>query len=119
MLRKSSFLIFLSFLPAIKLLAKDDFLLPEGKNRDLLLQNCISCHSEKIIIQNHLSRKSWDEKITWMQKSQNLWELSADVRSKILDYLEAVQGPLSDARSKDPLDGLFPRNANLLIIESN
>jgi len=93
----------------------DNFALAKGPHRDLVLQNCLGCHSELIITQNHMSRRSWDQKITWMQQTQNLWPLAPELRSKILDYLEYTQGPLAIKEEKDFMDGLGPRRANPLL----
>ena len=93
----------------------DNFTLAKGPNRDLVLQNCLACHSELLITQHHLNRRGWDEKITWMQQTQNLWALAPEIRTKILDYLVATQGPLSNEEEKDQMDGLGPRRANPLL----
>ena len=65
--------------------------LPPGDGVDLVLENCTACHSTEIIRENHMSRKAWDETITWMQEKQGLWELGKD-RKIILDYLSKAQG---------------------------
>ena len=36
----------------------DAFSLPPGMHRDLLIQNCIACHSDRLITQTHLTRKA-------------------------------------------------------------
>ena len=40
---------------------------------ELVVKNCTVCHSADIIHENHMSRKAWDQTITWMQKEQGLW----------------------------------------------
>ena len=65
--------------------------LPPGDGVDLVLENCTACHSTEIIRENRMSRKAWDETITWMQEKQGLWELGKD-RKIILDYLSKAQG---------------------------
>ena len=67
-------------------------LLP-GEGRELVLENCTGCHSTAIILQNRMSRRDWDETLTWMREKQGLQELSSHVRDKILNYLEKTQGP--------------------------
>ena len=62
------------------------------KGRELVLENCVLCHSTAIIVSNHMSRERWDEAITWMQDEHNLWPLETNDRTLILDYLEATQG---------------------------
>ena len=65
--------------------------LPADDGVDLVLENCTACHSTEIIRENHMSRKAWDETITWMQEKQGLWELGKN-RKIILDYLSKAQG---------------------------
>ena len=66
--------------------------LPSGPGIDLVLGNCTICHSTSIILQNHMDREAWDKTITWMQKEQAMWELEADDRKAILEYLSKHQG---------------------------
>tara|TARA_B100000686_G_scaffold350279_1_gene445811 strand:+ start:4341 stop:4730 length:390 start_codon:yes stop_codon:yes gene_type:complete len=66
--------------------------LQTGKGMNLVLDNCTSCHSAAIIVQNRMSRSDWNKTITWMQEEQGLWELALDDRNKILDYLATHQG---------------------------
>ncbi|MBT3509674.1 MAG: hypothetical protein HN472_09055 [Nitrospina sp.] len=66
--------------------------LPSGPGIDLVLGNCTICHSTSIILQNHMDREAWDKTITWMQKEQGMWELEADDRKAILEYLSKHQG---------------------------
>jgi len=75
--------------------------LAPGEGRDLVIDNCTACHSTRIIMQNHMSRKRWDETITWMQKKQGLWMLQKEVRGKILDYLAKAQGPADQASPRE------------------
>jgi len=53
--------------------------------------NCIACHSAKIVTQNKMSRTTWLETIRWMQESQGLWPLG-DSENLILDYLSTYYG---------------------------
>jgi cytochrome c1 len=62
-------------------------------------QNCTSCHSAKLILQNHLSRDRWETTIRWMQKNQNLGNLG-DNEPIILDYLADNYGPQRSGRRK-------------------
>jgi hypothetical protein len=114
---KTYFLILILILSQNLFAKNDPFLLAPGMNRDLVIQNCLACHSERIIIQNHMTRIDWDHKITWMQETQNLWPLTPEVRSKILDYLVSTQGILTPLQDKDSMDGLGPRRSNPLLFE--
>ncbi len=81
--------------------------LPKGKGRDTVLENCTACHTASIILQNHMTRKKWNETITWMQEKQGLWPLDPPDRNTILDYLAKFQG---EAVSK-PTDPQHPHNS--------
>ena len=74
--------------------------LQPGEGRELVLETCTGCHSTAIILQNHMSRKRWDETITWMQEKQGLQKLKPETRSKILNYLEKTQSPPNAASGK-------------------
>lgn len=67
--------------------------LEPGPNREAVTQNCLACHSGRLIAQQSKSRKNWDKTITWMQEEQGMWELDEETREKILDYLEETYGP--------------------------
>ncbi|GAA4457980.1 monoheme cytochrome C [Nibrella saemangeumensis] len=69
--------------------------------------HCTSCHSSKLILQNRFTRDGWKEKIRWMQRTQNLWDLR-DSEPVVLDYLAKYYGPEQkafDGRRK-PLPGV-------------
>ena len=82
---------------ASTVLAESDPPLPKGPHRAVVEETCTPCHSAAIIAQNRMTRKRWDETITWMQNQQGLGDLSSETRHQILDYLEAVQGMASPA----------------------
>jgi len=73
--------------------------LKPGKGRDLVLANCIGCHSTRLIVSHRLNRKRWEETITTM-KQHGLWTLPPQWKDQILNYLETNQGPLQDGDQK-------------------
>jgi len=82
------------FFSATAVAGNEGFLkgLPPGTGQKLVANTCTICHSSAIILQNHMTRKKWDETLTWMQKKQGMGKLSRQNRNKILDYLAKVQG---------------------------
>ncbi len=72
--------------------AEPETRLQKGEGRDLVLATCTACHSEALVLKNHMTRERWDETLTWMQEKQGLWELAPDERKSILDYLGKYQG---------------------------
>lgn len=64
---------------------------------ELIQQNCLACHSSKLITQNRMSRERWKETIVWMQETQKLWDLGVN-ESRILDYLAKNYAPKKKGR---------------------
>ena len=54
---------------------------------------CTSCHSERIVAQQGLTREQWDELLDWMVEEQEMEPIEGDARTAILDYLGAHYGP--------------------------
>jgi hypothetical protein len=69
-----------------------DTILKPGPGRDIVTAACTQCHTAEIIVASHMSRKTWDTTLTWMQETQGLVELEPDIRALILDYLVLTQG---------------------------
>ncbi len=67
--------------------------LKPAKGRELILANCLPCHSTAVIAATHQTREHWDQTITKMQRQNGLWPIPASIRTQILDYLEATQPP--------------------------
>ena len=65
----------------------------------LVKAHCTPCHSSKLILQSHLSRDEWVQKIRWMQRTQKLWDLG-QAEPTVLDYLTKYYGPVAQ-----PFDG--------------
>lgn len=58
----------------------------EGEGLMTVINNCTNCHSSKLIIQNRMNTKRWNETIKWMQETQNLWDLGKN-QEIIVNYL--------------------------------
>ncbi len=69
------------------------FGLKPGPGRELVLANCLPCHSTAIVAANHLKRERWSELVTQMQAKNGMRPIDDATRDKILDYLEAAQRP--------------------------
>ena len=72
----------------------------DGPGLQLVVQNCTSCHSAKLITQNRMSMDGWRSTIRWMQETQNLWDLGADEET-ILQYLASNYAPMKSGRRKN------------------
>ncbi|PQO23965.1 hypothetical protein C2I36_05025 [Rhodobacteraceae bacterium WD3A24] len=61
--------------------------LPPGEGAEEVYYNCRACHSLRIVVQQGLSRDVWDEVLTWMVEKQGMYEMPAETRETVLDYL--------------------------------
>ena len=59
----------------------------------LVKGHCTACHSSRLILQSHFSREKWIERIRWMQRTQNLWDLG-ESEPAVLAYLVKHYGPV-------------------------
>ena len=83
--------------------------LAQGEGREIVLAACTGCHTTELIVRSHMSRKSWDATLTWMQDTQGLGRLEPAVRKAILDYLEKTQGLEAEEESETTGPWASPR----------
>ena len=77
---------------------------------ELVRNNCIACHSSKLITQQRGDSAQWLGLIRWMQDSQNLWQFDPETEQRIVAYL-ATNYPPSDQRRRAPIPAdLMPPN---------
>ena len=77
---------------------------------ELVRNNCIACHSPKLITQQRGTRAQWLDMIRWMQKKQNLWQFDPDVENRIIAYLAEHYAPGEDRRRAAIPPDLMPPN---------
>ena len=76
----------------------------------LVRNNCVGCHSAKLITQQSGTESRWLALIRWMQATQNLWQFDPDVERKIIGYLAANYPPQEDRRRAPIPPDLMPPN---------
>jgi len=76
----------------------------------LVRNNCVGCHSAKLITQQSGTESRWLALIRWMQATQNLWQFDPDVEKKIIGYLAANYPPQEDRRRAPIPPELMPPN---------
>ena len=81
-----------------------------GDNWELVRNNCIACHSARLITQQRGSATHWLAVIRWMQAKQNLWQFDADTESRIINYLAENYPPQEDQRRAALAPQLMPPN---------
>jgi len=73
--------------------ADDEFEgLPAGKGQELTFNTCQACHSIKLVLQQGLSRDSWNETLAYMVNEQEMEPLPPADKKIILDYLSTYLG---------------------------
>lgn len=77
---------------------------------EVVRNNCIACHSPKLITQQSGSAAQWLNMIRWMQKKQNLWQFDPETEKKIIGYLAENYPPQEDQRRAPVPPDLMPPN---------
>jgi mono/diheme cytochrome c family protein len=76
----------------------------------LVRNNCVGCHSAKLITQQSGTESHWLGLIRWMQAKQNLWQFEPATEQKIIAYL-AANYPPQEGRRRAPIPpDLMPPN---------
>ncbi len=68
--------------------------LKDGPHVELVREQCLACHEDSYITSAEFDRETWDEMLDVMV-GMGMEPLDAESREKVLDYLEATQGPES------------------------
>ena len=66
--------------------------LPPAKGREEVFYACAACHSLKLVTQQGLSRRRWEETLDWMVAKQAMPEIGPKDRKLIVDYLAKFYG---------------------------
>jgi len=61
-----------------------------GPGRDETFYACTACHNFKLVAQQGMNRRQWDETITLMNEKHNMPKLDAKEREVVLNYLETA-----------------------------
>jgi hypothetical protein len=75
----------------------EDF--PAGPGRDETFYACTACHGFKLVAQQGMNRRQWDESLTWMTEKHGMPNLEGDERKVVLDYLEKTYPPSTSTGS--------------------
>jgi mono/diheme cytochrome c family protein len=66
----------------------EDF--PSGRGRDAAFYACTACHGFKLVAQQGMNRRQWEDSIDWMTERHNMPPLKDDERKAIVEYLTAA-----------------------------
>lgn len=76
----------------------------------LIRNNCVACHSARLITQQRGSAAQWLSTIRWMQEKQNLWQFDPGTEARIVAYLAQNYPPRDDRRRAAIAPELMPPN---------
>jgi mono/diheme cytochrome c family protein len=71
---------------------------PAGAGRDETFYACTACHGFKLVAQQGMSRRQWDDALNWMTTKHGMPALDGKDRELVLNYLEATYPPRSQER---------------------
>ena len=78
----------------------EDF--PAGAGRDDTFYACTACHGFKLIAQQGMNRRQWDDSINWMNEKHGMPKLEGQEREAVLNYLEATYPQRAPAGRPNP-----------------
>ena len=70
---------------------------PAGAGRDDTFYLCIGCHGFKIVAQQGMTRRQWEDSLQWMTDRHNMAPLPPKERDIVLNYLETTFPPRAPA----------------------
>lgn len=73
----------------------EDF--PAGAGRDDTFYACTACHGFKLVAQQGMNRRQWDESLSWMTEKHGMPKLDGKERDTVLNYLEVTFPPRAPA----------------------
>ncbi len=78
----------------------EDF--PAGAGRDDTFYSCTACHGFKLIAQQGMNRRQWEDSINLMVTKHTMPPLDAKTRETVLNYLEATFPPRAQRGYQNP-----------------
>jgi hypothetical protein len=73
----------------------EDF--PAGPGRDDAFYACTACHNFKLVAQQGMTRRQWEDSLQWMTDRHGMSPLKAEEQKVVLDYLESTYPPRAPA----------------------
>lgn len=70
---------------------------PAGAGRDDTFYACTACHGFKLVAQQGMTRRQWEDSLQWMTDRHNMAPLPDKDKKVVLDYLEATFPPRAPA----------------------
>jgi len=70
---------------------------PAGPGRDDTFYACTACHGFKLVAQQGMNRRQWDDTLDFMNEKHGMPKLEGKERETVLNYLEATYPPRTPA----------------------
>jgi hypothetical protein len=70
---------------------------PAGAGRDDTFYACTACHGFKLVAQQGMTRRQWEDSLQWMTDRHGMPLLPAKEQKIVLDYLEGTFPPRAPA----------------------
>ena len=71
--------------------------LPAGPGRDETFYSCTACHGFKLVAQQGMSRRQWEDTLVFMTQRHGMTALEGEDRELVLNYLEKNYPPTAAA----------------------
>lgn len=85
----------------------DEF--PPGPGRDDTFYACSACHGFKLVAQQGMNRRQWEDSLQWMTEKHGMQPLPDKDRTIVLDYLEQAFPPRAPAANRGWQNPFSPR----------
>ena len=82
---------------------------PAGPGRDDTFYACTGCHGFKLVAQQCMNRRQWEDSLQLMVDKHNMPPLIDKERKVVLDYLEATYPPRAPTQSRGWQNPFAPR----------
>ena len=82
---------------------------PAGTGRDDTFYACTACHGFKLVAQQGMSRRQWEESIQLMVDRHGMPPLPEKEQKVVLDYLESTYPPRAPAQNRGWQNPFSPR----------
>lgn len=71
---------------------------PAGPGREDTFYACTACHAFRLVAQQGMNRRQWDDSLHWMTERHGMPPLEGNDRKAVLDYLENAFPPRTPAQ---------------------
>ncbi len=82
---------------------------PAGPGRDDTFYACTACHGFKLVAQQGMTRRQWEDSLQWMTDRHKMEPLAEKEKKVVLDYLEATYPPRAPSGNRGWQNPFAPR----------